>query len=147
MRDVSIADYFSEGLRTELDSIYWIRSTRYDYARFRLHVRITDCDLHTTSSGCNVRFYEQLTLSHIPTNDVVLEEKWQVEVPLRYCGKASDSVSLSGEALSSERYSHLALEEQISALQCAAFDAGADLADSLASRADRVRPTASRALK
>jgi hypothetical protein len=142
MRDGSIAGYFEDGFRIELDSVYWVRATDLiDSARFRLNVQITDCDLHEISdTNCLVRFSEKLTLTDIATTEVVLDEKRNIEVPLRYCGSTSDSISQSSVNLPKWKYQHIIPEEQLSALQCAAFDAGADLADSLANLSDRSRP-------
>jgi hypothetical protein len=133
MRDPSVAYFFEEGFRPELDSLLFLQeddSTRL--AECELSIRITDCDLHVNDSWCNVRFKETLHIAQNVRHATVFDESRRIEAPLRYCGSVNDSTSISGELLTKDSYNKLPFEEQLSALQCAAVDAGSRLADILA---------------
>jgi hypothetical protein len=138
MHDESIAFYFEEGFRNELDSVLHVQNEEApDIAQYILDVKITDCDLHLNDSCCNVRFTENLRITYQLTKAVVFDESRNIEVPLRYCGDIGDSTSYAGPPLTKDAYYQLVYGGQLSALQCAAVDAGSRLADTLATISER----------
>ena len=139
--DPSLPIFFSNGLAAELDDKLRIRDvdTTSD-GRFQANVQITSIDLHSGDTACTVRVRERFRITHAASGKIVLDEDRMLEVPLRYCGSVQDTVSTSGPGITKERYRQLTDDEQLSALQCAVYDAGADLADSLSAMMGRAKP-------
>ncbi len=138
--DASLPVYFSNGLSAELEDRLWIKPVEMpDDSRFLVDTHIALCDFNPTDSGSNVRVKETLKITHTASGNVVFDEDRTLEVPLRYCGSVQDTVSTSGPAITKDRYHKLTEDEQLSALQCAVYDAGADLADSLNAMVGRAK--------
>jgi hypothetical protein len=132
MHEASIADYFEDGFRNELDSTLTITYEEApDLAEYNVAIQISDCELVPTDTCCNVKFNEELNIRSNLENAEVLHEARTIEVPLRYCGSVMDSVSVQDAPLTKYEYQKLTGEEQLSALQCDAVQAGIQLADTL----------------
>lgn len=138
MHDNSLAAYVQDGFETELDSVLEIGSSdTIGPTDVKMAVHISDCTLVSTDSSCSVKFSEDLTISIVRSKQEIFFGNSSLIVPLNYCGSAEDSVSTPAYGMSEERYKQLSKSEQLSALQCAAYDAGSVLADSLAHISER----------
>ncbi|MDP4286742.1 MAG: hypothetical protein Q8922_02295 [Bacteroidota bacterium] len=134
MHDESLATSFQDGFESELDSVLNINTDDTSGSPdVKMIVRIRDCKLESTMNSCSVRFSEDLTILVARTNQPVYSDKMDLVVPLHYCGSIEDSISMPSYPVTEWQYKRLRESEQLSALQCAAYEAGMVLADSLAS--------------
>lgn len=134
MRDSTLAGYFQDGFESELYGTLGVsENDPTDSARYRTNIHITDCDLDCKEFGTDVRFHETLDIQTEKQNDQVFFQRMITEVPLRYCGRSTDTVSIASDSISEVQYRNLSDNEKYAALQCAAYAGGQALADSLTS--------------
>ena len=134
MRDTTLAGYFEDGFESELyDTLRVSGANSNDSLRYIANIQITDCDLDSKKDATSVRFHETLDIKTARHKDPVFFERMTTEVPLRYCGRSTDTISIATDSISDSQYRNLTDDEKYAALQCAAYAGGQALADSLAS--------------